>query len=307
MILRRASVLAFLGLVIVASCGGSGTPVAGVPASSDLPIPLLREDQRLLMISANGKVVDQCMIDHGFPGYHTYIPASLNKNQYSDAIPDLAILKISPKDSGYGLQKLILSEAKTDGPKYPLDDPYLKSLPQSELMRMTPVLWGTKIISIPSATGGFVKVRADGCAHEADVAVYPKGWEELDALRSGLLGSALSNTYANVNFAKSLNKWKKCISSAGFEVDGPKLLRDQIALKYRNKVINAEKVHQIEVSAAQADFECQKSSGYAKVAIPTLVSEMQKVIADHALELDQLRRIELVAVANAKKILGVSK
>lgn len=296
-----------IGLLFLASCGSnqSGLDKGGV--NPELPIPLLSESNRMLLVRASSQELDKCMQQHGFDGYHTSIPSNLKKNQYSDAVPDLAVLGSDPGQRGYSLQEQLSVESKVDGPKFPLDDPYLRSLSQSELKRMGIVMYGTKIISVPSATGGFVDVRADGCAHDADAAVYPRGWEELDVLRDGLLGTAMSSTYSDANFSKTLTQWKQCIKTAGFEADRPKLLQDSIALKYENKSLRPDKVHQIEVSAAKADFECQKSSGYAKVAIPTLVSEMQKVIADHALELDQLRRIELVAVANAKKILGVSK
>lgn len=299
---------AAIPLLFISACGATSVSQPQLGGSpSIIPLPMLSEAARILMISANNKVLDECMVDHGFSGYHTVNPKNLRKNQYSDAIPDLGVLDSDPLQRGYSLQKLIRDAAQIDGPKYPLDDPYLKSLPESELTRMSAVMWGTKIVSVPSATGGLIRVRADGCAHDADAAVYPRGWEELDVLRDGLLGTALSSTYSDPNFSKSLTQWKECINTAGFEADRPKLLQDSIAMKYQNKELKPEKVHQIEVSAAQADFECQKSSGYAKVAVPTLVSEMQRVIADHALELDQLRRIELTAVNNAKKILGGSK
>lgn len=296
-----------VGLLFLASCGSNQLSLDKGGVNSELPIPLLSESNRMLLVRASSQELDKCMKQHGFDGYHTSIPSNLKKNQYSDAIPDLAVLSSDPGQRGYSLQEQLNVESKVDGPQFPLDDPYLKTLSQSELKRMSIVMYGTKIISVPSATGGFVDVRADGCAHDADVAVYPRGWEELDVLRDGLLGTAMSSIYSDSNFSKSLAQWKVCIETAGFEADRPKLLKDSIALKYQNKELKPEKVHQIEVSAAEADFECQKSSGYSKIAVPSLVTEMQRVIADHSLELDQLRRIEFVAVKNAKKILGVSK
>lgn len=296
---------ACLCVLLISAC--MGTKSAEIADNSQIPIPLLVEADRLLLFRASAQLLDQCMVDHGFTGYHTYVSSDMKKNQYSDAIPDLSVLTYEPGQNGYLLQKRMSDDEHVDGPKFPLDDPYLKTLPESELERMSKVMLGSTVVSVPSATGGFVNVRGDGCAHDADAAVYPRGWEELDVLRDGLLSTAMSNTYSDSNFSKSLTQWKECIETAGFEADRPKLLQDSIALKYQNKELRPEKVHQIEVSAAKADFECQKRSGYVKVAVPTLVSEMQKVIADHSLELDQLRRIELVAVKNAKRILGAPK
>jgi hypothetical protein len=259
------------------------------------------------MFKASAQVLDQCMVNHGFTGYKTFVPRHLNRNQYSDAIPDLGVLHSQPSDTAYGLQAQLKATKEAPGPKFPLDDPYLQSLSESELSRMTTVMRGTKIITVRSATGGFVNVRADGCAHEADSAVYPQGWEELDVMRDGLLGSAMANTYADPTFAKSLSSWKKCMALHGIQAERPGLFRSSLEQEYQARPSDAEKILKIEQSSALADFECQSETRYNKIAVHTLVREMGKMISDHATELDELRRIELQAVKNSKKILGTSK
>jgi len=259
------------------------------------------------MIRASSSVLDKCMARNGFDGYHTPIPANLKKNQYSDAIPDLAVLKSNPNKMGYGIEKKLSSQDVSTQVDGPLGDPYLKKLSQSELQRLSTVMWGTKIITVRSATGGFVNVRADGCAHEADSAVYQQGWEELDIMRDGLLSTAMANTYANTSFASALAAWKTCMATAGISADRPGLLRSSLEQEYSSKAQSTAVIFEKEKSVAEVDFECQKSSKYNSIAIPTLITAMKNVIAEHALELAELKRIELQAVKNSKKILGTSK
>lgn len=70
---------------------------------AELPIPLLADDQRLLLITAEARLIDSCVHAAGFEGYKTYVATALGPNQFTDAVRQLGILPVDPNGLGYGL------------------------------------------------------------------------------------------------------------------------------------------------------------------------------------------------------------
>ncbi|MFF1299542.1 MULTISPECIES: hypothetical protein [unclassified Streptomyces] len=159
------------------------------------------------------------------------------------------------------------------------------------------------VITAEVPTGGTVRKRVGGCVAEAEKHLYGDrvAWFRAEKTAMGLQPLYVPQVMADKRFAAALASWSRCMARSGHTYRTPQEAR-QAAVELGLKE-GPGKAFEAERKLAVADATCAKNTSLRSIGNKRETHYVNKLRDRYGSDLDTYARLQLQALARAKKVI----
>ncbi|WP_344847827.1 hypothetical protein [Kribbella ginsengisoli] len=284
-VMLRGAVLVACGLSMVVGSSGSASTVSAAPPVSAA--------ERVLLRSAEERLIHDCMAAAGFKYFEKPVVAESGQPDFPYVVDDVAWARAN----GYGA-----------GPVAPAVDPagrYFAGLSreQQDAWRLALVGSGRQL-SVELGPGRRLSASSTGCIASARRTLYGDlaRWFKARRLTDNLGLLVQDRVRRDPRYLAAMAEWAGCVKGRGYDADDPGELREVVAA--RNEGLAAPVVRAAEVSATVAEAMCAQSTSLVRTLREVEPGYRAALIAERWSELVGLNGLEQDAVPRANVALG---